>query len=74
MEKISIPKTWKIINNQNELIQELTIALWLIEKWSTSAIKDKWADIMIELMNSPIEEPANRLDAMHEAKLAIRNS
>ena len=74
MGKISIPKTWKTINDQNELIQELTIALWLIEHWSTSAIKNTWANIMFELMNRPIEEPANRLDAMRQAKLAIKNS
>ncbi len=29
---------------------------------------------MFELMNRPIEEPANRLDAMRQAKLAIKNS
>lgn len=66
----TISKTGKPINNQQDLIDDLVIALWLIEKWDKTQ-REQWAKILIELMNCPIEEPANRLNAMKEAKNAI---
>lgn len=67
----TIPKTGKPIISQEDLITDLTIALWLIEKWSTTSQREQGAKIMIELMTRPIEAPADRLSAMTPAKQNI---
>lgn len=72
MNTFTIPKTGKPIDNQDELIEELTIALWLIYTGKNSDLREKWARIMIELMNRPIYEPADWLSAMNNVKQSIQ--
>jgi len=71
-DKLSIPQTGKSISDQNELISDLTIALWLVTYWETVGIREQGAKILLELINRPIETPASWIDAMSIAKRSIQ--
>ncbi len=62
-----IPKIGKPITSQEDLVTDLTIAQWLIHSQTTEA-REQGAKIIIELMNRPIEAPAERISAMEQAK------
>lgn len=67
----NFPTVEWIINNQENLILDLIIALWLIEKWKSAHEKEQWAKMMIALMQAKIQPPADWKNAMQKAKLHI---
>lgn len=67
----SIPKQGKPIIIQEDLIQDLTIALGLIQS-NNKENTEQWAKLMIELINRPIEYPAEWESAFIQAKQNIQ--
>ena len=65
-----LPQQGKPITHQENLIQDLIIALGLIQLWSKIQ-REKGAKIMIELLHCPVEKPANRIDAMSQAQRTV---
>lgn len=66
-----IGRIWPVIDNQDQLVQDLEIALGLVYFGSTVTAKETGAKIMLELSTCRIAEPANWIEAVLQAKKNI---